>query len=62
MDRPWQGLIDPITDTDLKEVLFPTSEANDGLVRIGWRGPAAKDRYTMTAMEVCWIVRVVNNC
>lgn len=52
MDRPWQSSIDPITDVELKDVMFPTSEDDDGMVRIGWRGPAAKDRYTMTAMEV----------
>ena len=52
MERPWQSDIDPMTDTQLKEVLFPTSEVDDGMVRIGWRGPPAKDRYTMTAMQV----------
>ena len=52
MDRPWQSDIDPVNNTQLKEILFPTSEADDGMVRIGWRGPPAKDRYIVTAMEV----------
>ncbi|XP_041346924.1 LOW QUALITY PROTEIN: uncharacterized protein C05D11.1-like, partial [Gigantopelta aegis] len=51
-DRPWQSPIDPLESTKVEEVPFPTSEEDDGLVRIGWRGPKAKERYAMTAMEV----------
>ena len=52
MERPWQSSIDPTESTQLRELTFPTSEEDDGIVRVGWRGPRAKDRYHMTAMEV----------
>ena len=56
MERPWQGGVDPLTNTQQRNVPFPTSEEDDGMVRVGWRGPPAKDRYTMTAMEVWSLV------
>lgn len=53
MQRPWQSAIPPLQHRHQRqEVLFPTSEEEDGLVRIIWRGPMATDRYRFTAMEV----------
>ncbi|XP_011407072.2 PREDICTED: uncharacterized protein C05D11.1-like [Amphimedon queenslandica] len=50
--RPWQSPVAPLNGSHSKVVQFPTSEEDDGLVRICWRGPKASQRYLMTAMEV----------
>lgn len=52
MERPWQSAIPPLSQNHLEEVLFPTSEEEDGIVRVAWHGPMATDRYRFIAMEV----------
>ena len=52
MERPWQSSIPSLAQHHLKEVLFPTSEEEDGMVRMAWHGPNATDRYRFTAMEI----------
>ncbi|CAI8039021.1 Uncharacterized protein C05D11.1 [Geodia barretti] len=50
--RPWQSAIDPLTSSISEELVFPTDEEDDGMARISWRGPPARDRYMFTAVTM----------
>ena len=52
MECPWQTPVPPLPDTVTREIPFPTDETEDGIVRMGWRGPSALDRYAMAAAGV----------
>ena len=52
MERPWQSPIDPLQSSHSSRVTFPTSEEDSGSVIIAWRGPTARNRYHMSALEV----------
>jgi Zn-dependent M16 (insulinase) family peptidase len=41
-----------LESSQTKTVPFPTDEEDDGVIRICWRGPKAKDCYNMTAMQI----------
>ena len=44
MQRPWQSPVPPVTTSVCEEVLFPTDQEEDGIVRVAWRGPQAQVR------------------
>ncbi len=52
MTRPWQSPVPPLKDSVTKEIPFPTAETEDGIVRVGVRGPSALDRLAMAAAGV----------
>jgi Zn-dependent M16 (insulinase) family peptidase len=51
MERPWQSPVPPLKETVVEELRFPTEDESVGMVRIGWRGPKAQNRYMFSAVE-----------
>ncbi|KAK3088334.1 hypothetical protein FSP39_017783 [Pinctada imbricata] len=51
-DRPWQSPVPPFTDVLEEIVPYPADEEKSGMVYVAWRGPVAKDQYSVTAVSV----------
>ncbi|ESO83908.1 hypothetical protein LOTGIDRAFT_222342 [Lottia gigantea] len=50
--RPWQSSVPSLDKTVETIVPFPSDDEDRGMVYVGWRGPLAKDQYTMQAIAV----------
>ena len=50
--KPWQDPVAPLPATVDKVIKFPSDDEESGMVYIAWRGPPAKDQYTVTALYV----------
>ncbi|XP_074663020.1 uncharacterized protein C05D11.1-like isoform X2 [Tubulanus polymorphus] len=50
--RPWQMPVPPLPNSVVKRILYPSDDEESGMVYEAWRGPLARDQFTMTACMV----------
>lgn len=52
-ERPWQSAVPEFTNTIEKNILYPCDDEDNGLIRVGWRGPSGvSELYDLTGCSL----------
>ncbi|ELU05156.1 hypothetical protein CAPTEDRAFT_140557 [Capitella teleta] len=50
--RPWESAVPPFPASKETKVVFPSDDEEHGMVTVAWRGPVAKDQFSLSALNI----------